>query len=614
MAGPRWGDTVLPGVLVGLQLVLGRALLPEDPGGSRWAAAGVAAVVMGGALAWRRTAPVIVLAVVAAVGAAAHLAFPEAASGPVFWLSDAIALYSLAVLRDARTAAAGLAAVTLGDAVSVTFSEGIADLPASLLVDALVFVLVVQFGRAHRARGARRAAATARLAEIEQEERAAAAAERERLARDLHDVAGHHLSAVAVHSGAAARDPELVEEALAIAIENGREVLAALEQLVGVVGPEPGSDLDELLPPLCEGLGRLGFPVMLRIEGDGHRLPPATAAVLYRVVQESLTNAMRYASGQEVSVVLRHGAGGTRVTVVNGVSAGAPPRLGGGRGVAGMTARVEGLGGRLEAGQDGAGSWVVVAEVPRPAAVRRWPRADPVLAAVLTVVPLVLALGPPEPLVEGVSAGFAVLLAVLLGCHALPLVLRARLPVAAAVLSAAASLAWPVLTLAGVLAPGWAQPLVFAWGVELILVYGAGPAAVPVLAAASMAAVGAAAYWEPGEGVGALVFYFAVFCAAAAAVLAPFRIWGLRARSAEERIVLNEESARRAIGAVTWTERQRLAAGLRGTVLTETAGLVSVAEAAAGGAGGDPREAVVQVARRARAALTGMRDLLEVME
>ncbi|GHC67570.1 sensor histidine kinase [Streptomyces flavofungini] len=184
--------------------------------------------------------------------------------------------------------------------------------------------------------------------------------------------------AVVVQGAAALRladdRPELAADALAAGAASGRNVLASLGRLVAVVGDESaGGAPHESLPHLCAGLARLGFPVTRTAEGRPRPVPGVTSVVAYRIVQESLTNAMRYAAGAPVAVHLRDGARELAITVSNGPPPGgtwvgrdAP--LGSGRGLAGMRERAASVGGGLSARPTGDGGWTVEATLPIPGA------------------------------------------------------------------------------------------------------------------------------------------------------------------------------------------------------------------------------------------------------
>ncbi|WP_131739555.1 sensor histidine kinase [Actinomadura roseirufa] len=633
---PRTADWAVPVLLVTAQLPLTWALARADGtslGPGRWAATTLAIVAAAVALPWRRTAPAPVLAATILFGACAVAA---SGSGAVTGVSDGVALYSFAVHRGPRPAL--LACLTAFVASVLGFlphGDGLSDLLAEAVLNAVLYLEITTFGQLRRQRTAPPGGSRDAAAGIEREGRAAASAERERLARDVHDVAGHHLSGVAVHSGAAVRadDPELTRQALSAAAEAGREVLASLSRLVDVVGPAPeGGGLKSLLPPLCHGLGRLGVPVSLAVEGRARKLPAGVTAAAYRIAQESLTNAMRYASGAPVRVAVRYTPGAVVLTIENEAPAGggAVPALGGGRGVRGMRERATGLGGSLTAGPSPAGGWTVEARLPTTAGAERgagWPEILDALTMVLCAAPPILVLFSPEPLLPGLPAPAVAAVAAALALRAVPLWWRRRAPAAALAVLTAADTLWAVL---GVL---YAQPsldlLILGSAAQVAAVYSVAcyhpagrrtwPAALVatlpwgVAIAASLAADPEAA--PPAEIPLAIMYGLASTTALTTPVTAGAWLWGraVSIRSRRWEHAAPDAAAARA-GDAVHAERTRVAVGLGGTVLDRTARLVRAAEAGVAGTDDDARTAVAAVADQARAALADVRALLDGME
>jgi signal transduction histidine kinase len=204
-----------------------------------------------------------------------------------------------------------------------------------------------------------------RMAAVEARERRLA--ERNRLARELHDSVGHALTATTLQAGAARavfdRDPEFVRRALAAIEEVGRTAVADLDRVLGVLRSGADHPIDgqtlEHLDRLIEDVRRGGVALDARV-----RVRPVPAAVsreAYRIVQESLTNAAKHGDG---AAELRVSTGPKEILieVVNPV-AGTPARPGGGRGLAGIRERVRLLGGSVDAGPAG-GRWRLVARIP----------------------------------------------------------------------------------------------------------------------------------------------------------------------------------------------------------------------------------------------------------
>jgi signal transduction histidine kinase len=219
--------------------------------------------------------------------------------------------------------------------------------------------------------------AHAAVLEREREEvsRRAVADERARIARELHDVIAHSVSVMVVQAAAARRildsQPDAARTSLA-AIENtGREALAEMRRLLGVMRREDAADDAKAPQP---GLGRLealvddvraaGLPVDLRIEGAVMALPPGVDVSAYRVVQEALTNALRHAGGAHVSVVVRYRAEDVEVEVSDDGRSSTGEPADGGRGLLGMRERVALFQGDLEAGPRPGGGFAVRARLP----------------------------------------------------------------------------------------------------------------------------------------------------------------------------------------------------------------------------------------------------------
>lgn len=204
--------------------------------------------------------------------------------------------------------------------------------------------------------------------------------ERARLARELHDVVAHQLSAIAVQAGAArlaaAGDPQASAAAIAAIERQARGGLTELNQLVrelqpaGDTGPDtsPQPRLGDI-PGLIRRARESGLRAELRVDGEPRPLPAAVELAGYRVVQESLTNAIRYAAGAAATVRLAYRDDGVMVEVTDdgpGAAAGAAPIHGGGVGLAGLRERTRLLGGQLEAGSAAERGFAVRAFLPDP--------------------------------------------------------------------------------------------------------------------------------------------------------------------------------------------------------------------------------------------------------
>jgi signal transduction histidine kinase len=199
-------------------------------------------------------------------------------------------------------------------------------------------------------------------------------AERTRIAREMHDVLAHKVSLIALHAGAlevgAGTDAERVQQVAGLIRGTAREALQELRVVLGVLngGADPpaltGAESD--LAGLVEESTRAGQRVELRDRAGP--LPPAVARVVYRVAQEGLTNAHRYAPDAPVTIsVDRDGTGRVVITVANPPGTGTPPDLpGSGSGLVGLAERIRLVGGELSGGPVEAGGWQLRAVVPWP--------------------------------------------------------------------------------------------------------------------------------------------------------------------------------------------------------------------------------------------------------
>ncbi|CAL9488546.1 hypothetical protein SUDANB121_03203 [Nocardiopsis dassonvillei] len=205
-------------------------------------------------------------------------------------------------------------------------------------------------------------------------------AERARMARELHDIAAHHLSGMVVQAGAAerlvGRDDDAAREAMAWVRSQGKETLASLRSVVGALrdpGEDEGGGIDRGAPvPGLSALDRLvgtereiGAEIDVVREGEPYELAPIADVTAYRVVQESLTNARDHAAGARVRVLLRYRPDRFSLEVVNGPGGSrATDREHRGLGVLGMRERAQVVGAALEAGPTGDGGWRVGWEMP----------------------------------------------------------------------------------------------------------------------------------------------------------------------------------------------------------------------------------------------------------
>ncbi|WUD77137.1 histidine kinase [Streptomyces sp. NBC_00510] len=325
-------------------------------------------------LLWRRRAPVTVLTAVLA----AQVLYRFTLDGPGQPLpyNALVALYTVAELTPARwriPVAAGTLALIFP---SVALNSGEA---RELLFSLFLFGAAYGFGRLTHTRKAYTAALEDRATQLERANRIeveqAAAAERARIAREMHDILSHAVSLMVVQAEAGPvtvrTAPERAEAAFEAISETGRDAMTQLRRMLGVLrqdteAPEPASrkPLPALadLPLLVEQVASGGLAVEYVTVGFPGSLPPATEATVYRIVQESLTNVVRHASAESATVCVELGAETVEITVTDngrGAALGTGGRPGGstGHGLIGLRERAAAHGGTVQTGPgpDGTG-------------------------------------------------------------------------------------------------------------------------------------------------------------------------------------------------------------------------------------------------------------------
>lgn len=214
-----------------------------------------------------------------------------------------------------------------------------------------------------------------RAAEAERRRRVAEdsrAAERTRLARELHDVVTHHVTAMVVQAEAArylTAAPDRLDQALTAVTDTGRSAITDLRHLLDVLNPDHGTGARTPavggLRTLVEQTRRAGQPVEFTEEGTPAQSPGGAGLVAHRVVQEALTNALKYAHGNRTSVQVHHREKEITVEVsTDGPGSRTASPGGSGRGLAGLRQRVDVLGGDFSAGPGPGGHFVVRARIP----------------------------------------------------------------------------------------------------------------------------------------------------------------------------------------------------------------------------------------------------------
>jgi signal transduction histidine kinase len=399
---PRFADALIAGIygIPTIVITIVSATQQQLPPALAVAIVATALAATLGLLIARRTHPRPVLA----LAWLACLASIWAPSVDVFAIL--LALYGLAVYGTSRaawigfgtSAAVGAAAAFLsaairratgvvpvdGDAVSATLTFAVLMLLATLIG--------VSVGNRRRYLDALIARAHDLARERDQQSQLAAAAERARIAREMHDIVSHGLTVmITLAEGSAAtapNDPERAATTMRHVAEAGRDALGEMRRMLGVLegptdaaasadrAPQPGVDA---IPALVEGFRDAGLPVRLTTAGAAIAEPTLQLAV-YRLVQEGLTNALRHAEGaQRVDVRIVHREDAVEVVVEDdGHAHERPATVGSGRGLAGLRERVGLYGGTLEAGPRPTGGWRMRATL-RPA--RERPAREPAVDA-----------------------------------------------------------------------------------------------------------------------------------------------------------------------------------------------------------------------------------------
>lgn len=316
-------------------------------------------------LLWRRTEPLVVVAVAFGVGSVSSIIALIGAADPVGLDTTAFVVllpYSLFRWGAGREAVIGLAIMLFALVVGVSADfTGVVD-----AIFAGVFLLFpAALGVAVRYQDKARARGMDQVKLLE----------REQLARELHDTVAHHVSAIAIRAQAgrvlAASDPAAALEALIVIEQEASRTLAEMRAMVGALrqgeeadlAPQRGvADIERFTNGTDEGPH-----VDVELSGNLDGLPPSVDAALYRLAQESITNAVRHARhATRIRVAVQGEDDCVRLTVGDDGDAGAfDPRSASGFGLIGMAERAKLLGGTLEAGPNRNRGWTVHAVLPK---------------------------------------------------------------------------------------------------------------------------------------------------------------------------------------------------------------------------------------------------------
>jgi signal transduction histidine kinase len=376
LARRHWFDAVvLVGVGVGLAEEVVTQHRKNGPAGPMWFdILAILAIVL--PLFLRRRYPFgAPVAVGVAIAAASFVDKELIPHGLIGTLAALAAFALVGTVRDRLQAVAGLAFGVGVDAI-VAHNDphgGFGNFVFTSLVFAVAWAVGFAISRKfHEAEEARERAAAAERAR-EERARLAVSDERARIARELHDVVGHSVSVMTVQASAARRmlrpDQEKERDALLVVEQTGREALAEMRRMVGVLrrpeeapalAPQPSL---EQIQKLVEHTREAGLPVELKIEGDPVQLPAGVDLTAYRLVQEGLTNAIKHARAEKAEVVVRYTDGRVELLVSDDGRGGGGGDSGG-HGLLGLRERVAVYGGELEAGSLAGGGYRLRATLP----------------------------------------------------------------------------------------------------------------------------------------------------------------------------------------------------------------------------------------------------------
>ena len=335
---------------------------------------------------FRRKYPVGAFIAVVVAGALQVAMLPKPVGSDVSML---VMLYTLAAYRPRRTSVPGLIVCLVGAVVALMrwapervfhnwFTLGAV---AAFLGGPVLLSWLLGDSMRWRRGFYRALEERAERAERERDAQAqvAAAAERARIARELHDVVAHNVSVMVVQADGAAftldRSPQRAREALTAISRTGRQALAEMRSLLGVLrtadddpaqlAPQPG--MDQLTGLLAQSRAA-GLPVSFTVEGVPRPLPPGVALAAYRVVQESLTNTRKHGGpGVAAGVTLRFCEDGLLIKVTDDGRGSSAVSDGAGHGLAGMRERVEIYGGTVRSEPRPGGGYQVTVKLPAAA-------------------------------------------------------------------------------------------------------------------------------------------------------------------------------------------------------------------------------------------------------
>jgi signal transduction histidine kinase len=375
-AAGRWVFDALVTVATAALTVATPVHEPHHPG----SAAFIVLAVIVAPLVVRRVWPIQVFGWILATGIPAALWNKHL----IAWPALLIALYTVAALRSRRAALVCAGLLEIAVVVGLALFGGntvpgwwfLAISCTGMVAAALGLGLYSAARRAWLAELHDRADRLER--ERDQQGALAAAAERARIAREMHDVVAHHLTVMVTLSEAAAAasasSPERAAEVMRSVSATGRRALADTRRLLGVLRQRPGDDPAAALAPvpdltqldaLIEEVRSAGLETTLEVCGQVPDVPAGVQLTVYRLVQEALTNTLKHGgTGARATVRLRYLPGELRVDIDDdGAGAAAPAPAGVGSGLIGMQERIHAYGGDVRAGPRRPGGWNVSARL-----------------------------------------------------------------------------------------------------------------------------------------------------------------------------------------------------------------------------------------------------------
>jgi signal transduction histidine kinase len=329
-------------------------------------------------LVWRRKAPFLVFAIMTGLALVQFVTTKELTDD----LAVLVAFYTVAAYQPGRRIL--LAAVIMAAGAVLVATGARHPLPVWALLSGLVAAAAF-LGYSARTRRAYLAALVDRAERLErdrdQQAQLAAAAERVRIAREMHDIVAHNIAVmIALADGAAytaETSPGQAASVMGQVSAAGRSALAEMRRLLGVLrdpatpGPTPQPSLDDV-EDLVATIRAAGLPTRLTVTGPPFPLPPSAQLALYRTIQEALTNILKHAPGATAHVRLAYRPGEVELEVTDdggpaaserGAVLEAAPR-GNGHGLPGMRERAAVFGGQVSAGPRPGGGWQVRTVLP----------------------------------------------------------------------------------------------------------------------------------------------------------------------------------------------------------------------------------------------------------